>query len=79
MKTQSTDEMTLNLILSGKHPKSQKYAGKHVLVISDKIIPLKKGQESIKDIKNLERKYGRTPTIVFVPRQDISYILIFSS
>lgn len=71
-----SEEKILSLLLSGKHPKAKKYAGHHVLVVENQIIPLKEGKESIKDIEYLEKKYGKTPTIVFVPRQDISYILI---
>lgn len=70
-----TEKKTLNLLLSGKHPQTKKYAGHHVMVIEDKIIPLKQGKASLKDIDFLEKKYGKTPTLVFVPRQDISYIL----
>lgn len=70
-----SDEKTLNLLLSGRHPKAKMYAGHHVLVIKDQIVPLKEGKEAIEDIERLEKKYGQTPTIVFVPRQDISYIL----
>ena len=66
----------MSLLLSGKHPKAKKYAGHHVLVVDDYIIPLREGQEGIKDIERLEKKYGKTPTIVFVPRQDVSYILL---
>lgn len=69
-------ERTLNLLLAGKHPKSKVYAGRHVLVINGKIVPLKRGTEAIRDIEILEKKYGKTPTIAFVPRQDISYILV---
>lgn len=75
MKKQQ-EETILNLLLAGKHPKAKKYAGHHVLVVENQIIPLKEGQEAIKDIERLEKKYGKTPTLVFVPRQDISYILI---
>lgn len=75
MKSQ-LEEKTLSLLLSGKHPKAKKYAGHHVLVIKDQIIPLKEGKEANEDIERLEKKYGQTPTLVFVPRQDISYILI---
>lgn len=71
-----SENKTLNLLLSGKHPKAKRYAGHHVLVIENQIIPLKDGAKAIKDIEQLEKKYGRTPTIAFVPRQDISYILI---
>lgn len=69
-------EKTLHLLLSGKHPKAKKFAGKHVLVVADKILPLKKGEAAVKDIERLEKKYGKSPTIVFVPRLDVSYILI---
>jgi hypothetical protein len=71
-----SEKKILSLILSGQHPKAKKYAGHHVLVIGEQIIPVKKGKETLKEIDRLEKKYGRTPTLVFVPRQDISYILI---
>ncbi|OGK14382.1 hypothetical protein A3C98_02680 [Candidatus Roizmanbacteria bacterium RIFCSPHIGHO2_02_FULL_37_15] len=73
------EEKILSVLLSGKHPLAKKYAGKHVLVIEDKVIPLKKGKNASKDIEKLEKKYGRTPTLIFIPRQDISYILILCS
>ena len=69
-------EKTMNLLLSGKHPKAKKFAGQHVLVISNEIVPLKKGEAGIRDIERLEEKYGKVPTIMFVPRPDVSYILI---
>lgn len=75
MKNQPKNR-TLNLLLSGKHPKAKKYAGHHVLVVDDKVVPLKDGTSAIDDINQLEKKYGRTPTLIFVPRQDISYILV---
>lgn len=75
MKKQSEKD-TLSLILSGKHPEAKKYAGSHVLVVDSEILPLKKGKGAIKDLEMLEKKYGKTPTIVFVPRPDITYILI---
>ena len=75
MKKQPQEKI-LNLLLSGKHPKAKKYAGHHVLVIKDQIVPLKEGKEAIEDIERLEKKYGKTPTLVFIPRQDVSYTLI---
>lgn len=75
MRIQSSKKI-INLLLSGRHPKAKKYAGHHVLVIGDKIVPLKEGSAGIRDIDRLEKKYGKTPTLVFVPRQDISYILM---
>jgi hypothetical protein len=75
MKKKSA-EKTLNLLLSGRHPKAKKYAGHHVLVADNEVVPLKEGNDALKDIDRLEKKYGKTPTVVFVPRQDISYILI---
>lgn len=74
-----TDQKILNVLLSGKHPLSKKYAGKHVLVIEDQVVPLKKGKGGANDIEKLEKKYGRTPTLIFIPRHDISYILILCS
>lgn len=34
-----SEENFLNLLLSGRHPKAKKYAGHHVLVIKDQIVP----------------------------------------
>lgn len=72
----SSEEKILNLLLSGKHPKAKKYAGHHVMVINNKVFPLKEGEEANEDIEKLEKKYRKTPIITFVPRQDISYILV---
>lgn len=74
MKTK-TEEKTLNLLLSGKHPKSKKFAGHHVLVIKDEVFPLRDGEKANEDMDRLEKKHGRSPIIAFVPRQDITYIL----
>lgn len=74
LKVQS-QEKTVSLLLSGKHPETKKYAGSHVLIIDREIVPLKKGKEALADIARLEKKYGKTPIMVFVPRPDISYIL----
>lgn len=67
---------TLNMLLSGKLPASKKYAGHHVLVVGNKVFPLKEGKEANDDIQKLKKKYGINPIITFVPRQDISYILV---
>lgn len=75
MKKVST-QTTLNLLLSGTLSGYKKYAGKHVLVVKDKIFPLHNTEEAIwKDVEKLKKKYGETPTITFVPRRDVSYIL----
>lgn len=58
-----------------KHPEAKNFAGKHVLVIGNEVLPLKKGKSGLKDLETLEKRYGRAPTIVFVPRPDITYIL----
>ena len=52
MKTLS-EEKTLNLLLSGKHPKAKKFAGHHVLVINDQVFPLKEKEAGLKDIERL--------------------------
>lgn len=39
---------TMHLLLAGKHPKAKKFAGQHVLVIADEIVPLKKRRGSYK-------------------------------
>ncbi len=77
MKTNSITQKTLNLLLSGKSKVAKEYAGKHVLVVKNKVVPLKEKQEEIwKDIERLKKRYKETPIITFVPRPDISYILL---
>ena len=76
MKEKSLTQKTLSLLLSGKSRIAKKYAGKHVLVVRNKVIPLKEGHEEIwRDIDRLKKQYGEMPVVTFVPRQDISYIL----
>ena len=76
MKDNSLTQKTLSPLLSAKSKTARKYAGKHVLVVKDKIIPLKdKREEMWQDIKRLKKKYGEMPRITFVPRPDLSYIL----
>jgi len=79
MQKKDHTQSNLTLLLSGKHPQAKKYAGKHVMVIENEIILLKEGKEALEDMQKLEKKYGRLPTLVFVPRPDISYILILCS
>jgi len=73
----SKTQKTLLLLLSGKSKEAKKYAGKHVLVVKNKIVPLKEKEEEIwKDIERLKKKYGEMPIITFVPRHHIYYILL---
>lgn len=69
------EKKTLSLLLSGKHPKAKKLAGRHVLVVDDEIVLFQAGKNGTKEIERLEKKHGKTPTIVFVPKQDTTYIL----
>ncbi|MBI2996641.1 MAG: hypothetical protein HYY52_08080 [Candidatus Melainabacteria bacterium] len=73
---QKATKKTLRLLLSGKASIYNKYVGKHVFVIKDKVIPFKKGKDSIKDFKSLEKKYGHKPILMFVPKKGVSYILL---
>lgn len=70
IKSGST-QTTINLLLSGRHSLYKRYAGKHVLVIKDTIMPFKSGKEVLTDMKKLEKKYGKAPTLVFVPRTTV--------
>lgn len=74
-KISHTTEKVLQALLSGKHAKAKEYAGKHVMVVGNKVVPLKKGERGLADFKKLGEKYGTPPVLTFVPRQDISYIL----
>lgn len=75
-KKKSLTQKTLSLLLSGKIKAYKKYAGKHVLVVEKEIIPLKKGEAGWKDFLRLKKKYNQPPVLIFVPRPDISYILL---
>jgi hypothetical protein len=76
VKSKSRTQRTLSLLLSGKGPKAHKYAGRHVLVVNDEVVPLGKRREEIwRDIETLRKKYGEMPVVTFVPRPGLSYIL----
>ena len=75
MGNKTKQEKTLSLLLSGKHPHYNKFAGKHVMVVNNRVEPLKEGSAVRKQFIELKEKYGKTPTLLFVPRPDISYIL----
>lgn len=75
-RKEKTTAQILTLLLSGKHPQAKRYAGKHVLVVKEEIHPLKKGKAALADIERLEKKYKETPTIVFIPKPNVSYILL---
>ena len=51
-----SENKTIKLLLSGRHAMAKKYAGHHVLIVGDKIMPLKDGQQAVKDIDLLEKK-----------------------
>lgn len=65
----------LSLLLSGKLPKAAKYAGKYVMVVKDKIVSFGEGEKAREQFMSLKEKYRESPTLVFVPRKDVSYVL----
>ena len=67
---------TLHALISGRHPSIQKYEGKQVFVIADKVVTLKKGERGLEEFKRLKEKYGKPPTLIFVPHPGVSYILV---
>lgn len=69
-------EKTLSSLLSGSHPLAKKYAGKHVFVVDDEIVPLARSERSLSDFKQLKKKHGKSPVLTFVPQPGTSYILI---
>lgn len=62
-------------LLSGHGAAYRKYRGHHVLVAGRKVIPLKKGKAGLRDFQKLSHQFGKPPFVVFVPREDVSYIL----
>lgn len=77
-KVNNITQKTLTVLLSGKSKKYAKYAGKHVMVVENKVIPLAEGEKALQDFKLLKKQYGRSPVVTFVPRSDISYILFYA-
>lgn len=71
-------QKTITMLLAGKSKNAKQFAGKHVLVVKNKIIPMKKGEAFWRDFYNLKDKYNETPISLFVPHPDMSYILILS-
>lgn len=71
-----TSQKTISMLLSGKGDLVKKFAGKHVMVVKNKIILMKKGEAFWRDFEKLKKEYKETPVSLFVPRPDISYILI---
>lgn len=77
IKQKKTTKKTISMLFSGRGKVAKAFAGKHVLVVKDKIVPMKDNYEQFwQDMKQLEKKYGETPTATFVPRHDITYILM---
>lgn len=76
-KKVKTTKQTLNLLLSGRGKLSKEFAGKHVWVVKDKVLPLRKGEEGREDFRRLKKEYDQAPVLTFVPRPGISYILIY--
>lgn len=69
-------ETTISMLLSGKGKQAKNFAGKHVLVVKNKIILMKTGEAFWRDFYSLKKEYEETPITLFVPRSDISYVLI---
>lgn len=76
MKKQDITQKTLQALLSGSHPLAKKYGGKHVFVVDKEIVPLARSERSLSDFKQLKKKYGKPPVLMFVPQPSASYILI---
>jgi len=74
-EAQTTEDKVIHTLLRGTHPEYSKYQGKHVMVIEGEIVPVEEGEQSTKDYKGLEEKYGRSPVLTFIPRKDSPYIL----
>jgi len=70
-----TTQKTLNLLLAGRLPRYKRYAGKHVLIVGNMIVPIKRGQAFWEDFNRLQKKHGERPVVAFVPSPDTSYIL----
>lgn len=62
-------------LLSGHGAAYRRFRGRHVLVAGRRVLPLRRGREGLKDFQRLSREYGKPPMVLFVPREDVSYIL----
>lgn len=74
--TSRQTQKTISMLLGGKSKVAKKFAGKHVMVVKKKVIPMKKGEAFWRDFDKLKKEYRETPISLFVPRPGISYILI---
>ena len=68
-------QRTLQALLSGSHPLTKKYEGKHVFVVDKEIVPVIRSKRSLSDFKHLKEKHGKSPVLMFVPQPGASYIL----
>lgn len=51
---------------------SQKYKGKHIIMVKDKIFASKTGQEAVKIFKQVIKKYPKEkPTITYIPKENM--------
>jgi len=66
---------TITQLLSGHGPLYKKYKGHHVLIAGERIVPLKRGKMGLRDFRKLTQEFGKQPLVLFVPRDDITYIL----
>lgn len=62
-------------LLSGHGAAYRRYRGRHVLVAGRKVVPLRRGRAGLKDFQKLTHQFGKPPVVLFVPREDVSYIL----
>ncbi|MBI2346399.1 MAG: hypothetical protein HYV03_05870 [Deltaproteobacteria bacterium] len=62
-------------LLTGHGAMHRKYRGRHVMVAGEKVVPLRRGRSGVKDFQGLTKQFGKPPLLLFVPRDDVTYIL----
>ena len=65
----------VNQLLSGHGAAYRRYRGHHVLVAGKRVVPLRRGKAGLQAFQKLTRETGKPPVVVFVPREDVTYIL----
>lgn len=72
----ATTEKTIHMLHRGTYPSIKRFAGKHVFVIGNEVVPIKSGKKGLDDFNRLTKKYGESPILVFVEKPGVTYILV---
>ncbi len=68
--SKKSGKQLLKILLSEKMGK--KYAGKHVMIVGDRIFAAKTGEEASRKFEQLRQKYpDQMPLLTYIPKEDL--------